>query len=94
VDEKQKSFEEISKTSWAAGPTSSLTLGEKVTLGSLQRIATATESMAVNFREMQSSLDYYKTRAKRLEEENKRLQRRLSAQKGATTKAAKKGQTP
>jgi hypothetical protein len=63
---------------------------DEVEVGVLQRIADASELMASNFLELQTSRDYYKRRALQAEELSNHLQRRISSFKGQITKLKNK----
>lgn len=85
---EEKNWRAKSRLDWITNPGSSATtITEQVTIGSLQRIADATELMAGNYTKMQRDLDYYMKREVALLEQNRKLRGQLSAQKGLVTKA-------
>lgn len=55
---------------------------EKIKMACLQRIANATESMCKNYLSLQNQYDYMKKRKNEVEEENKRMARRIAGLKG------------
>lgn len=66
------------------------TSAEQMRTTSLLRIAEATEVMSQNYVKLTSDHDWLKTVAKRRLDRIDELERRLSAQKGATTRAKNK----
>lgn len=90
--EKFKSYREHSKTNYG-NKKEGATL-EEINTGSLQRIADAAELMATNFLKLQSDLEYYKNKAKSLEDELKTERKRVATYKGQATRIKKKNLFP
>lgn len=86
-----KSFIEHSKTPWELKNNNGEYPGdENITIGCLQRIATATEAMAVNHVKLQNDYDYMRSQRDRYRQRYEESQRRISALKGVITKLKKK----
>lgn len=56
----EKSLKENSRGDWSAPDDSYVSTIEQVRVGSLQRIADATEKMATNFLQLQGDVEHYK----------------------------------
>lgn len=84
------SWKEISRTSWHSNSELDGTdAREKTKIGSLQRIADATELMAKSYASLQSDRDLYKRWYENEKNENRTLNLRISALKGVITKFKK-----
>ncbi len=78
-----KSYRDESKKDWVKVQTDNATLSnEELQFGAILRIADATEAMAKNYVQMQSSLDYYKKEYQKQQAEINRLLKSNSAYKG------------
>jgi len=62
---------------------------ENINCGSLQRIADAIEIMAINYKELQSDLDWYKRRCSELREELTSVTKSRNTYKGLYNKLKK-----
>ena len=85
------SLREASRKEWSSREFKP-TEGE-LRLGALQRIADATEKMAVNWQSLTTALERERESSARYRARAERLERRLRAQKAATTRA-KRGKVP
>lgn len=63
---------------------------EKMQIACLQRIASATEAMAVNYNRLQGDLEMYKRWYNEGREKIKKLERQIPSHKGVATKLRKK----
>lgn len=83
-----KSYEELSRLNWR-GQGDEWPGVERVSLGCLQRIATATEAMAYNYRELIDDRNYHKRSHEDLASECAALERKNAALRGVITKLKK-----
>lgn len=76
-----ENFRKLSKNGWTGENTAG-----NINIGSLQRIADATEKMAADYTALQNDRDMYKRRNDDYEKKNAALHRKISALRGVITK--------
>lgn len=84
-----KSYREHSRTNWTT-EVDGWPGVDRINIGSLQRIADATEAMAKNHDQMQSDLDWYKSQYTRHLAEIQRLKNSRAGYMAALTKLRRK----
>jgi hypothetical protein len=78
-------FRKMSKTEYSSEAHTT----DNINIGSLQRIADATELMAKNYQSLLNDVKYYKERYNESLDTRKKLIRRISALRGAITRLKK-----
>lgn len=79
-------YKEASRLSWSNLHDSNYPGSDLINMGSLQRIADATEMMTKNYIDLQRNYDYMKSDRDNLRERYREMERKLSALKGVITK--------